>query len=396
MGWTAAQAETDHSNLPFFSGSAVSQISQTILQDAGRTAVLAPNTIMAQIASSRKWVPLADVDPAPTAGKMKCGAYGTTLVLTKAVTNGAFKIQVDGETALDITGLNFAEIASIGDTGAKCVCGANGTNLAGWEAVTNGGFGITVDGTLHTVLDVDFDNITELPDVAVRINAYTTTFGVECRYNGAADKFEFYNLSKGQQSTITALVAGGTTDISGAGFLNGLTGTAVLTQGTGSDGSGVTMADIINANATVISSGLRCVWDGSAFTFVSPTLGVNSAVSVLTAGSAGTDISGAGYLNGLTGTGTATAGTGLDGSHLPAGIYRGTEITAAALVAGDVTGADIIVGGPITFDETNVVFDSTGSVTMNTVITSLGVTVRAYLASRGMYAKTTSPVDANV
>ena len=396
MSWTAAQAETDHSNLPFFAGSAVSMIDQTLLQDAGRTAVLAPNTIMAQIASSRKWVPLSDCDPAPTAGKMVCGTYGATLAATAAVTDGSFKVQIDGETALDITGLNFSEIESISDTSATLLCGVNGTNLAGWEAVTNGGFAITVDGTLHTILNVDFDNITELEDVATRINSHTTMLGVVCSYDKAADKYRFTSTSKGKLSTITVLSAGGTTDISGAGFLNGLTGVGTATQGTGSDGSGLTMEDVINANATVASSGLRCVWNGTAFTFISPTLGVYSAVSVLTAGSAGTDISGAGYLNGLTGTGTATAGTGLDGSHLPAGIYRGSEVTAASLVAGDVTGADIITGGPIFFDETNVVFDTTGSVTMNTVITSLGVTVRAYLASKGLFAKTSTPVDANV
>jgi hypothetical protein len=396
MGWTAAQAETDHSNLPFFTGSAVSMIDQTLLQDAGRTAVLAPNTIMAQIASSRKWVPLSDCDPAPTAGKMKCGAYGATLVATAAVTAGSFKVQVDGEAALDITGLNFSEIESLSDTSASAVCGTNGANLVTWQAVANGGFAITVDGTLCTVADVSFVTITALNEVAERINTALATLPVECRYNVTTNKYSFHSRTKGKLSTITAVAAGGTTDISGAGHLNGLTGTAVLTQGTGSDGSGLTMEDVINANATVASSGLRCVWDGAAFTFISPTTGVNSAVSVLTAGSAGTDISGAGFLNGLAGTGTATAGTGLDGSHLPAGIYRGSNVTAAALVAGDVTSADIIVGGPIVFDETNVVFDSTGSVTLNTVITSLGVTVRAYLASRGMYAKTSTPVDANV
>jgi hypothetical protein len=396
MTWAPVQAETDHSNLPFYQGEPKVLQSQTLLQDAGRTAILYPNTVMAQIASSRKWVPLSDCDPAPTAGKMKCGAYGATLVATAAVTAGSFKIQVDGETALDITGLDFSEIQSLSDTSASCVCGANGCNLATWQGITNGGFAITVDGTLCTIADVSFVTITALSEVAERINNHLTALNVECRYNQATDKYSFHSRTKGKLSTITAISAGGTTDISGATRLNGLTGTAVLTQGAGSDGSGLTMEDVINASPKVASAGLRCVWDGVAFTFISPTLGVNSAVSVLTAGSAGTDISGAGYLNGLTGTGTATAGTYLDGSEIPMGIYRGGNILAASLVAGDVTGCEIVVGGDCLFDATNVVFDSTGSVTMNTVIPTKGMTVARALEQRGLYGIDTAAADANV
>lgn len=394
MTWGAAQAETDHTNLPFFTGSAVSRTNQTILQDAGRTAILYPNTIMAQIASSRKWVPLADVDPAPTAGKMVCGAFAATVAAMAAIADGSFKIQVDGETAINVGSLDFREIESLADTRAQAVCAANGANLAAWQAIANGGFTITVDGVLHTVINISFVTITALNEVATRINTAVEGLGFECRYNITTNAYSFHSNTKGKLSTISALGAAATTDISDAGHLNGVV--AVLTQGTGSDGTGLTMEDVINANATFASSGARCVWNGTAFTFISPTLGVNSAMSVLTAGAAGTDISGAGHLNGLAGVGTATAGTGLDGSHLPLGIYRGSNILAATLVAGDVTGNDIIVGGPINFDETNVVFDSTGSVTMNTVIPAVGMTVRSFLEGRGLCPKTTVAADANV
>jgi hypothetical protein len=396
MTWSPVQAETDHSNLPFYQGEPKILQSQTLLQDAGRAAALLPNTVMAQIASSRKWVPLADCDPVATPGYLTCGAFGTTAALLAAVTDGSFKVQIDGETAVHVTGLNFSKCDSLASTHATLLCGANGTNLSGWEAVTNGGFAITVNGTLHTVADVDFDNITELPDVASRINAHTTMFGVECRYDKAADKFKFYSTTRGATSTITVLSAGGTTDISGAGFLNGLTGVGTVTAGTGSDDFGSTMIDVINGNATFAATGARAEWTGTAVRIISPTLGVNSAVSVLTAGTSGTDISGSGYLNGLTGTGTATAGTGLDGSEIPAGIYRGASITAATLVAGDVTGNEIVVGGPCMFDATNVVFDSTGSVTMNTVIPTMRMTVARALELRGLYGTDTAAADANV
>jgi hypothetical protein len=396
MTWAPVQAETDHSNLPFYQGEPKVLQSQTLLQDAGRTAILYPNTVMAQIASSRKWVPLSDTDPTLTAGKLVCGAFGATVAAIAAVSNGSFKVQVDGETALDITGLDFRKVDSLSSTKASLVCGTNGGNLAAWEAVVNGGFALTVDGTLVTVADVSFDGITSLSEVAGNINAALGGTGCEIRYNATTNVFSFYSKTRGTLSTITVLSAGGTTDISGAGFLNGLTGVGTATQGTGGTGHGLTIEEVINANATVISSGLRCEWNGTAVEFLSPTLGVGSAVSVLTAGSGGTDISGAGYLNGLTGTGTATAGTGADGSHIPAGIYRGGNILAATLVAGDVTGCEIVVGGPCMFDATNVVFDSSGSVTMNTVITSMAMTVARALELRGLYGVDTAAADANV
>lgn len=319
MTWSPVQAETDHSNLPFYQGEPKILQSQTLLQDAGRVAALLPNTVMAQIASSRKWVPLADCDPVATPGYLTCGAFGTTAALLATVTDGSFKVQIDGETAIHATGLNFSKIDSLASTSATLLCGTNGTNLAGWEAVTNGGFAITVDGTLHTILDVDFDNITELEDVAIRINSHTTMLGVTCSYDKAANKYRFTSKTRGATSTITVLSAGGTTDISGAGFLNGLTG-----------------------------------------------------------------------------VGTVTAGTGLDGSEIPAGIYRGASIAAATLVAGDVTGNEIVVGGPCMFDATNVVFDSTGSVTMNTVIPTMRMTVARALELRGLYGTDTAAADANV
>lgn len=395
MMWAAVQAETDHSNLPFYQGEVKALQSQTILQDAARATALAPNTIMAQIASSRKWVPLTDVDPTLTKGRMVCGAFGSTVKAMKSITDGSFKVQVDGETALDITGLNFSKIAGIGDTSATCTTGALGCNLATLQGITTGDFAITVDGTALTITGLDFSAIHSL-DGAAEVIDFAAAGRFRCQYDPKTTKFIFISPTKGATSTITALsdTGGAGADISEAGHLNGRTGTAVLVQGTGTDSQGNTVADVINANATVMASGLHAMFNGTAFEFVSPTIGVGSAVSVLTAGSAGTDISGAGYLNGLTGTGTATAGTGGDGSNIPAGIYRGAPILAATLVAGDVTGNEIVVGGPAMFDGTNVVLEN--SLTLNTVITSMSMTIARALELRGLYATDTAAADANV
>jgi hypothetical protein len=193
-------------------------------------------------------------------------------------------------------------------------------------------------------------------------------------------------------STISALTAPGTgTDISGTGHLNGLTGVATLTQGAGGSGTDETITSVINAAA---AGRFTTLWDGSKFTFFSPTLGVGSAVSVLTAGASGTDISGASFLNGLTGTGTATDGTGLDGSHLPMGIYRGGTITAAAIAAGDTAGC-IVTGHGIFASQDDLVLENSLNIDTS-IITEERKSIRSYLRSNGITVQDTNPVDAQV
>lgn len=58
----AVQNRTDQKNFPFFlSGSTIVKDNETILTDGARATVLKFGTVMAQIASTRKWVPLTDV-----------------------------------------------------------------------------------------------------------------------------------------------------------------------------------------------------------------------------------------------------------------------------------------------------------------------------------------------
>jgi len=268
MGWPPAQAETDHSNVPFFQGDAKGMIDQTIKQDAGRTIPLAPNTLLAQIAASEKWVPLTDVDPALTA--------------------------------------------------AKLVCGANGGNLAAWQAINDGEFSITVDGEVLDIIGLDTSGIAALTEI------------VDLLQNLVLGKF-------------------------------------------------IVFYDVLN----------------DTFRFLSTKLGTESTITVLSAvaGGAGTDISGAAGLNGAAAVGTATQGTGGD-EDLPSGIYRGSAITAAAIVAGDVTGNDIIVGGPIIIDETGLVIEN--SLTLGDVVVKTGKTIRATLIALGLNPRPSVDVDANV
>jgi len=387
----SAQAETDHSNLPLIGGDVKYFEGATIAQDATRAIALADMTLMAQIASSGKWTPLRDVDPAATPGKLVCGAFGSDIATMQAITDGAFKLQVDGETALSLTSLDFSNIKSIGATSAIAVCGAIGTNLAGFQAVTDGAFQMVVDGTNISITGLDWSSITALDELADTIN-YKAAGRFLAFYDSKATKVWFRSLKTGSLSTLAALTAGASgTDVSGSGFLNGLSGTMTLTQGTGSDEPGTTMSDVINA---ALAGRAVCYFDGSAFTFVSPTVGVNSAISVLTAGASGTDISGASYLNGLTGTGTATAGTGLDGSHLPAGIYRGGSIAAATIVAGDTVG-EIVVPNRNWVNEDELVLENSLDLD-SSIITAIPATIRTYLQKIGFSVQTTKSATDNV
>jgi len=152
-----------------------------------------------------------------------------------------------------------------------------------------------------------------------------------------------------------------------------LTGVAALTD----------IAAIINI---ALAGRAFCFYDevGDSFTFISPKQGLpGSSIGVLTAGSAGTDISGAGFLNGLSGTGVVTAAAGGDGEDIPAGLYLGQDIATADIVAGDVAGKSILRGKSVELDEDKIVLEN--GMTFDTVITKTGKTVKSHLADLGIY-----------
>jgi len=71
----SVQSRTNNINKPFIlSGDSLIRNNETILQDAGRTAVLAPFTVMAKVAASQKWVPFTD-ETAVDGGAIPQGIY---------------------------------------------------------------------------------------------------------------------------------------------------------------------------------------------------------------------------------------------------------------------------------------------------------------------------------
>ena len=89
--------------------------------------------------------------------------------------------------------------------------------------------------------------------------------------------------------------------------------------------------------------------------------------------------------------------TAVDGTAIPCGIYIGPDITAAALVAGDVTNCNIAVRGDSlsVYDAAQLVIEN--SKTLNTVIGALSIhakTVRQYLLELGISFSNTVEIDA--
>lgn len=365
-------------------GEKVHRSDQTIAQIIGRATDLAFLTVMFQRASSLKWGPLDDVNPALTAAKMVCGAIGGAAPDFQAITDGEFAITVDGQ-ALDITGLDFSGLDTEQDAAGYFTCGANGTNLAGWQAVTDGAFDVTVNGIEINITGLDFSTAATLNDVADTIN-YAANGRFTVIYDGKADIYKFVSNKTGETSTVAAPNAPAAgTDISAAGYLNAPGGSA--TAGVGGEGLYESISEIINAEA---AGRFVCYFDGDAFVFVSPNLGLpKSTITVLSAvsGGAGTDISGASYLNGLTAVGTVTAATGEESTAIPAGIYWGNDILAATIAAGDVTGQNILVGKTVELDESAIVLE--GSLTLDDIVSATGRTIRKHLSDLGIFARST-------
>lgn len=81
----------------------------------------------------------------------------------------------------------------------------------------------------------------------------------------------------------------------------------------------------------------------------------------------------------------------VNGGQTPRGVLLVDSVTAAALVAGDVTGQSILTGGACTVDSQQIVFDD-GVSTLDTVLAG-GKTVRDYLADVGIFTEDTIDID---
>lgn len=131
---------------------------------------------------------------------------------------------------------NIYEFNQASSTSAYLTCGAAGSSVAGdWAALTNTGkFTITVDGTAITDCNPDFTGDATMSDVAasIQLALAAAVVGTTCVWS--TDHFVITSPTKGTlTSAITVLSAPGTgTDIAGASWMNGKTGTGTVTAAT--------------------------------------------------------------------------------------------------------------------------------------------------------------------
>lgn len=269
---------TDNTNKPFYlgGGDRVVRSQETFAQDGARSAVLAPYTVVAKN-SAGTWTPMTDTDAVLTSAYLTCGTLA-----------GAY---------------------------------------TAWDDITDGSFKITVDGEIISVTGLNFSTVTAVNQIAEVISSHASVAG----------KFRCVNV----------------------------------------DGIGTSVR----------------------FESLKKGLGASS-ISVLSAVGSGTDISTGTTLglDGQTGAGggVVTAATGDVYTSIPAGIYVGDTITAAALVAGTVTKKQVLVGGfPVYVDKNQLVFE--GSQALTSLITAGGViqTVEDYLLNNlGIIAIDSVAMDA--
>lgn len=97
-----------------------------------------------------------------------------------------------------------------------------------FKAVTDGSFKIAIDGAAAIeVGSLDFSTVTSLSDVATVIDTALPVSSAICTFDNDTNQFIFTSESTGDTSAIGYLESGATgTDIAGAGFLNGLQGSS--------------------------------------------------------------------------------------------------------------------------------------------------------------------------
>lgn len=108
------------------------------------------------------------------------------------------------------------------------VCATAGTStLTDWQAITDGSVTVSVDGSTYSLASLDFSGDGSLAEVAGTIQtALRDSLDGNTGYvRWAQDHFNVYNPG-GVVSYLTAGASG--TDISGAGYMNGLTGSGTL------------------------------------------------------------------------------------------------------------------------------------------------------------------------
>lgn len=164
--------------------------------------------------------------------------YGFTIVATAVATIKEVAAWTETLTSPKLFGYDTADEDIIDGpqeaTSGYMTTGVIG-NLVDFQAVADGEFRFTVDGVAVDVTGLDFSAITKKDEIADVLNADAGFAAVAvATYDSVAQRITMTSLTTGATSTVTvlsAVPAGVGTDISGATYLNGLTGTGVAVAG---------------------------------------------------------------------------------------------------------------------------------------------------------------------
>jgi len=345
----AVQNRTNNSNLAFIRKGlpiGIVKEAETIKQDAARQDPMLAGTVMAQLASTRKWIPLASTSENSA---------------SQASNAGPFEFSPGDTMVIDVD--NIGSATATFDAAAGYVTSSNAWAIADAVGKT---ILVKVDG--GTTQTVTLPTCTTVAQLIVALN--TQLVGASCI--ASATHARIISDKKGTASSIE-IVAGGTA--------------ADVTFGAATAGTG----DVANIKA-VMPAEIKTVIEadtsanvalvGTGVVITSPTTGDGSELQFVSG-------------NCLAPMGIAAATvvpSSVDGGSAPAGVLM-QDLTAAQLIAGDVPGISILVGGAI-INESMVVFE--GTVTKNSVVSVSGMnkTVEAILGWNNIYLENVVDVDA--
>jgi hypothetical protein len=221
-------------------------------------------------------------------GRMTAAQQASLLATLANVTDGTFKISIDGTprtVAASPAILRSPPFAGTAQTSLVTVL----------QGITGGGFKITVDGTAYDTGALDFSTIADLDDAATLVDTALEPNGASFEWDAELAQFIVKSLSTGIASSLSYASAPATgTDLSDDFKLTAATGAMAPTSGSdGMDFSGVTN---LNGAASILSNalvGARAWFDGVRFHVESTSGGPTSTLSYASASGAGQDVSAA-------------------------------------------------------------------------------------------------------
>jgi phage tail sheath gpL-like len=171
---------------------------------------------------------------------LRIADFRVNFTLAKDSTAAEMLTTVKDAIDADINSPVVAAIAAAAATAAYMETGVVTAALAAWTAVTDGAFKVTIDGGSESDLTgLNFTGAADLPAVAAIIETalQADTLSTETvTYSATTGKFTITSATLSSSSSVTALTAGSAgTDISGPDFMNGLAGVAKVVPGTDAD-----------------------------------------------------------------------------------------------------------------------------------------------------------------